>query len=329
MSHLKIATFNLENLFLVAVDQEVTRTSLKSSDKTSKLSRTIKRISPDILFACEVGGIDSLKKLNSQYLDDQYIPSVIEGNSDRGIEIGYLINKDLELHCEQYTHRNRGLHFLYPHEKVLNQRYKDDHPKWTEDELPYQDHLLSRDIAEMRFYAKEDVDKKGPPLLITLGVHLKSKWDQDGIDEQGRLRRGAEAKLLIKTYQDLKKRWPQTHIFLLGDFNGVVNGPNNDKELSTFHELEEDLVEVLEYLNLPYPKRATYILFTPSGTSPQQLDYIYFPKKLADQVVKEESGIFYYQDEEGNALALPQNPYQRHPLPSDHYPLVLTLKSFH
>ena len=68
MSHLKLATFNLENLFLVAMDPEISRTTLKSEEKTNKLSKTIKKISPDVMFVCEIGGLDSLKKFNSEFL---------------------------------------------------------------------------------------------------------------------------------------------------------------------------------------------------------------------------------------------------------------------
>lgn len=328
MSHIRIATFNLENLFLVATDPEISRTSLKSPEKTRKLAQAIEKIAPDIMFVCEIGGADSLEKFNSEYLNDLYQPSIIQGNSSRGIEIGYLIKKDCKYHCEHYTHRNRALNFLYPHEIILNNKFKEDNPQAKEEELPYQSHLLSRDIAELRLYKNKETSKEEAPEFIFLGVHLKSKWDQDGIDEQGRLRRGAEAKLLIETYKTLKARWPETKIFMVGDFNGVVFGPNADHELSQFKELEDESCDVLEFLNLPYPKRATYILFTPEGSSPQQLDYLFFPKDLGPYVVKEESGIFYYLDDNEMPLSLPQNPYQRHPLPSDHYPLVLTLKNF-
>ena len=70
-------------------------------------------ISPDIMMLSEIGGVNALDIFNQRYLSSNYIPSIICGNSDRDIHLGFLIKKGLPYQFEHLTHRNRPLDFKY------------------------------------------------------------------------------------------------------------------------------------------------------------------------------------------------------------------------
>ena len=67
----------------------------KPQEKIEWIARTISEIDADITMLCEMGGLDSLDLFNTKYLNSQYYTSLLKGNSDRGIEMGYLIKKNV------------------------------------------------------------------------------------------------------------------------------------------------------------------------------------------------------------------------------------------
>ena len=109
--NLKFALLNAENLFLlfdkkpdahVLKLEEVQWQKLSTSvyenkplRKLLELQKVILEINPDILMLCEVGGEESLKNFNELFLGNQYYTALMEGNSDRNIDIGFLIKKSL------------------------------------------------------------------------------------------------------------------------------------------------------------------------------------------------------------------------------------------
>lgn len=317
---LRILSFNVENLFFSADKSLAVFQSQKDKDfpALSGLKKTIEQIEPDIAALVEVGGEKSLEDFNEHFLDSKYHCSLIPGNSDRNIHIGFLINKKLSYHFEHLTHRNRPLKLQYPHEmkKWSALRAKNPHL-----EAPV--HYLSRDIAELRVY--ENPQEQIPKLII-LAVHLKSKRVDQGHDFGGRLRRSAEFKLLLETYLLLDKRFHQkVPIILCGDFNGVIREKDGEAEFQNLFE-QTDLIDILELLDLPEEQRVTHISFsknkTPVGL---QFDYLFFSKRFANLVDKEQSGRYLFQDEKGMPLKSPQSSAERSTLPSDHYPLVCQL----
>ena len=86
--------------------------------KTIQIAQTIQSMNVDILQLTEVGGLESLKNLNKYFLDDQFSPILIEGNSDRNIDVGFLIRKNSQFYFDLLTHKNRLIDFLYPHERL-------------------------------------------------------------------------------------------------------------------------------------------------------------------------------------------------------------------
>jgi len=282
----------------------------KPVDKVEWIARTIKEIDADIVMLCEVGGLHSLDLFNRRYLNDNYITALIPGNSDRGIEMGYLINKRFAYFHQLISHKEKHLNFNYPHEILENQK--------NGNRLRL--HRFSRDIAELRLIENQQTK------FILLLVHLKSKLDKEGIDFNGQLRRKAELQKLVETYNQRRAEFPGVPIIVAGDFNGQAQRQSPEPEFVPLYQ-QSDLEDVLEIIKEPHERRFSYFHFNRDNVrEASQLDYIMLPPELHGLVQKEESGIYHYRDQHGVVVPYPQDSFQRYALPSDHYPVVVTLK---
>ncbi len=306
LSSLKLCLYNVENLFLV--NPGIGDSFKKPLDKVEWVARTIKEIDADINMLVEVGGLLSLDLFNARYLNNEYFTALLPGNSDRGIEMGYLIHKRLLLSHTIISHRDKILNFSYPHE-IINEPSK----KRT--------HKFSRDISELRLIY--DQNKISHIILL---VHLKSKLDKEGIDFNGQLRRKAECESLVETYNQRRLEFPSIPIIVAGDLNGRAQRVDPEPAFASLYK-ETDLDDVLEIIGEPIERRSTYFHFNRDFVrEASQLDYILLPPELKAFIQKEESGIYQYRDQHGVLLPPPQDSFERYALPSDHYPLVVSLK---
>lgn len=297
MKKIKICFFNTENLFLVGDPKIV---PIKPQDKLQWIARTLLEIDADIFMLCEVGGKESLDLLNGRYLKNNYCTHLLPGNSDRGIEMGYLIKKSVCYQSHLNSHKDR----------LLNLKYSEN------EQMPFK---LSRDISELTIK-----DSQNQVAMILLLVHLKSKLDRDSIDPLSIKRRKAELDCLIDVYLEKKHEFPNAPIIVAGDFNGVAQKANCDFEFLEIYK-KTPLEDILEVISEPSEKRHTYLYFDREEKRIQtQLDYLFLPPELHPKVIKEESGIYFYRGDKGQILPLPQSSFERYGLPSDHYPIVAT-----
>lgn len=329
---LRIAQLNAENLFLFLDQPPSDLSSLtekqwqalshasvpnKSLAKTQWLGEALKDINADIVLMNEVGGLESLSNFSRYFLGDQYQPLLVEGNSDRGIDIGYLVRRTLPLRFELVSHKNRPLQFLYPHEIDSNKHFAQAAP-----EKVIKTHYFSRDCAELRVYREGET----APSLIILLVHLKSKLDPESIDPEGRLRRGAELRVLIDIYNEVRARF-QVPVLVGGDFNGNARRDSRSPEFEPVKQT--DWRNALELLNLSPEESCTQIQFARSGSVGYlQIDYLMISPDLEEHLIPRESGVYRYKSDLKVPLALPVNIDQRLQLPSDHYPVFATFKNF-
>ena len=305
---MKLCLYNVENLFLLNLGPG--EGYKKPQDKIEWVARTIREIDADIIMLCEVGGLQSLDLFNSRHLNNAYFTALLPGNSDRGIEMGYLINKRFAHFHQIISHKEKHLDFNYPHEITEHQN--------TGKKL--KNHRFSRDIAELR------LTKDGKLEYIILLVHLKSKLDKDGVDFNGQLRRKAELQALVDHYNFRRLEFPGVPVIVAGDFNGQAQRLSTEPEFTSLYE-KTDLEDVLEVIKEPAERRFSYFHFNRDYIrEASQLDYIMLPPELHALVEKEESGIYHYRDQHGVVLPYPQDSFQRYALPSDHYPVVVTLK---
>lgn len=324
-NEIRFAQFNVENLFLY-MDQysgqdlkdiseaewrkiSTSTTHNKSLKKTWAIAKTMRDINADIFMLNEVGGEESLANFAKYFLNDEYIPLLKEGNSNRGIDVGYLIKRSRPVKPVLISHKNRPISFLYPHE--------------TQTKAGGKSHYFSRDVSELRLFAPNE----NSPQLVILLVHLKSKLDPENVDIQGRLRRGAELKTLIDIYNEVRTELNhKVPVMVAGDFNGIASKLMMEPEFQYLHE-NTDLVEVLEAASFPVEQRFSQIQIGYSGKSTKlHIDYIFVSPELKDRIVPEKTGIHLFKNEMGQSIPLPQTMEDRDRLPSDHYPLVLTLR---
>jgi endonuclease/exonuclease/phosphatase family metal-dependent hydrolase len=286
----------------------------KPQEKIEWIARTISEIDADITMLCEMGGLDSLDLFNTKYLNSQYYTSLLKGNSDRGIEMGYLIKKNVTYDYQHLSHANSSIEFNYAFEIEENKKILPGL------ELPHPPHKFSRDISELRLQKDNNV------VMIILLVHLKSKWDRDGVDWLGKERRKAELKALVKTYNRLRTEFDfKVPVVIAGDLNGIAQKGIQETEFDDLYGFT-DLEDVLEVISEPYERRLSFFHFgKENNREASQLDYIFLPKELHPFVKKEESGIYLFRDSHGVPLPYPKESYQRYALPSDHYPIVASL----
>ena len=335
---MRLVQFNVENLFVfldhysgqdlsLVTEKEWQRFSAstipnKPLKHVRELARTISDLDPDILMLCEVGGIESLANFSKYFLNDRYAPHLLEGNSDRGIDIGYLVRRSLPYTYDLISHKHRSIDFLYPHER-LTKETGFTHLRSGRVES----HKFSRDVLELRVFG---VNSEVPKLIILL-VHLKSQLDRSGIDPGGRDRRKAELEKLVKIYNELKSDFAnQTPIILTGDFNGLAARKSTDVEFEALYR-DTDLEDALEVAEVPQDERFTYMQLSNSRLRPghnKQLDYIFIPPALQRFVHKEDTWVYRFKDEFGMTMIVPRNLNEKKTLASDHYPVVLTLQGW-
>ena len=331
-NRLRIVMFNVENLFIFLdhhKGQDVTRVTEKewqqlSSSTTpnkplkqvTELARAVREMNPDILMLCEVGGIESLSNFSRLFLEDKYAPYLLEGNSDRGIDIGYLVRRSLPFTYDLISHKHRSIDFLYPHER-LSKETGFDHLRSAR----ITSHKFSRDVLELRIF-----EQPGLPVAIFLLVHLKSQLDRSRIDPQGRDRRKAELEKLIHIYNEIHEEFEgKVPIFLGGDFNGKAGRPEPDMEFEAVYR-ETQLRDCLEWADVPEEERFTYMqMYSNRPSFNRQLDYLFVPPEISARVNKHDTWVFRFKDEFGMTMILPRNLNEKKLLPSDHYPVILTL----
>lgn len=290
--------FNLENFF---IDGNIPFNSMKKPEsKIESIAKIFKENDPDFALLTEVGGIESLQTFSNKYLNSSYECFLLPGNSDRGIEIGYLVKKSLPYTYLHQSHREREINYQFQGKTLYS--------------------TFSRDISELKVFENNQLK------IIFLLVHLKSKWDREGNDPGGSLKREAEVRSMVNLYRDYQKLNSETPIIVAGDMNGIASRSNFEPEFRHIYD-STDLLDVLENLEITNDDRYTYFQFNREGERfGHQLDYIFLPEKLHPLINKENSGVYRYNLGLTKAFIPPQTIFERASLPSDHYPIILDLK---
>lgn len=333
LPELKCTLLNAENLFIyldqkpISIDLlseaqwqklSTSQNPLKPLKKLRELAKAVETMAPDVLLLCEVGGLESLQNFNHYFLRDQYHCCLLEGNSDRGIDVGYMIKKSLPLQFDFLSNRHREIDYLYPHERQS-----------LETGLPtgktITSHRFSRDAVELRLFKKD----RARPSLVFLLTHLKSPLDRDRIDPRGSERREAELKTLVQIYQELENEVDAgTPLVVAGDFNGNATRHQTDAEFKYLYD-HTDLDDVLHLAEIPVTERHTFFNVKNSGKSEgRQIDFCFLSPAAASFLNKRKTGVQVYFDEWGMPIRKPLTLDEKLQLPSDHYPIFWTFENF-
>jgi endonuclease/exonuclease/phosphatase family metal-dependent hydrolase len=240
----------------------------------------------------EVGGPESLANFAKYLLNDEFTALSLPSNSDRGIDLGYLIKKDLPYTAEIKT--------------------------YVDYVLPHPAKKFSRDV--LRLDLKENEKLK----MIFLLVHIKSKLDLKRADFEGRGKRVLEVKGLIDIYNELKAH--DVPILVGGDFNGHAGEKDTEEEYQQLYKLT-DLKDIAHLAQIPEEERFSYIYFNRGGNRfVQQIDYLFIGEPYKDLIDPTECYFPRYRNSLGAPLPIPRRLEQKNTLPSDHYPFLATLK---
>lgn len=266
----------------------------KPKEKCQLLAKAILDDSPEVVMMTEIGGTESLKNFSEHLLYDKYEAFSLPSNSDRGIDLGYLVKKSLPFEVRLKTH--------------------------TRHSLPMPAFFFSRDVLRM------DLLQDGKPYAIFLLVHIKSKLDLAKNDFEGRSRRVHEVNGLVDIYLKLEKEFPNTPIFIGGDMNGIASEVETEEEFKAIYQ-KTDLKDVASIAEIPEEERFSYVYFPRGGNRfKQQIDYLFVSQKFSHFVVKEECYFPRYKNLDGFPLPIPKSYEMKSALPSDHYPFVGSFK---
>ncbi len=307
-TRLKIMVLNAQDLFLFMdkhkgeevgllneIKWQLMSSSLfsnKSKEKCLMLGKTILSTEADIVMVTEVGGLESLANFAKFVLEDKYYALSLPSNSDRGIDLGYLIKKDLRFDTELKTHK--------------------DHV------LPAPAYKFSRDVLRL------DLKQNGELKLTLLLVHIKSKLDIRRADFEGRTRRVLEIKALLDIYEELEKSG--VPVLIGGDFNGHAGEKDTEEEFQQIYK-RTDLKDMAYLAQIPDEERFSYVYFNRGGNRfVQQIDYLFLSDKFTHLVDAPECFFPRYMNLEGSPLPIPRRMEQKNTLPSDHYPFLGTIK---
>jgi endonuclease/exonuclease/phosphatase family metal-dependent hydrolase len=266
MARVRVATFNVENLFArfrfnadvdpakaVRDGWDVNKTYFRLQDEDSKrlTGQTIKALRADVLALQEVENLDTLKRFRSEYLGGYkaypYVAGV-DGNDPRLIDVAVLSKLPLT-HVRSYQHLRSGKSYLF-----------------------------SRDCLEV------DVEAGGKTLTLFVN-HLKSMLDKSD-PENGRRntrdRRMLQARTVKQIVVDRFGRDAGRRPFVvLGDFNDYLatdaQGKTGIERLVRWDQVE-NVVD-----RLPKDERWTHY-FPGQGSLLEgyhQLDYILVSRSLA------------------------------------------------
>lgn len=318
---LRIGTYNVENLVMHLGHYEpipgspgsmhqVTQPMAKPLAKIKGVAKAILDMDLDIVVLQEVENIKALEALNHTYLEDRYTPLLINGNDPRGIDIAFLVKKDLPFEIENHSFRR---------ETWFDPRTRGSRST----------RLFSRDLPVLVVRAQGQ-PKNSAPLFIVMGTHFKSKrtYRDTGApdrDPDSRIARTAQVNRAVEIIGRYREEYgSDLPILFAGDFNGAVP-----------HEPEFEPLRrragLLDAFDLSKTRRSrtdrvTHIYFPGENLAPErnQLDAIFVSPELHDSVLDAEA--YRYKNQDGLPWPLPKYKRIRDKNPSDHWPVNVTVK---
>ncbi|MGE4232882.1 MAG: endonuclease/exonuclease/phosphatase family protein [Bacteriovoracia bacterium] len=293
IDEIKILTYNVYN-FDDSSDHRTKREGIKRTEDWQKKAIAESVRKADIAVFQEVLGDDTVPRFLKDYLDDEYTFLSIKGNDGRGIQIAFLIKKDLPFDIDLQTYRDETWVDPTSRKKTKTKLFSRDLP-----------------IIVVRPAQKESVaagNMNRHPLFLLAGTHFKSKRPRSG-DPESFIMRGAQVKRAAEIFGDLENQYPDTPMLLAGDFNGRIHLEDTFKPL-----WQGGMIDLLDVENgseveaKPINERYTYVFHESKGSAVlEQIDAIVSTDPRIGQT------------------AMVLRPADRERKPSDHFPILSTL----
>jgi hypothetical protein len=309
IKQLKMGSYNVENLFEQVgshVPDPANPGRLKKiSDAKPKPEwalraegKLILENDLDIVTLAEVEDVKALQDFNDRFLDGKYRVFLIEGNDERGIDVAFLVKKDLPFEIEQRSHKEET---------------------WSDPTLPGAPRtLFSRDLTSLIVRAPG----KTQPLFVLFGTHYKSKRDRPG-DPESNIERAAQVERTAEILERYKKEFgPDVKMMVAGDFNGAVADEAAYKPLYAAAGLTDSFDAAP--VKSSAAERITHTYHPRGGPAHYaQMDAILVSRSLRGTV--QSAKVYRYKNPDGTERPLPKTYEERELNPSDHFPLIVTL----
>lgn len=296
VKEIKVMSFNVEQLFLAETGDHARPG--KPLHEQQGLAKAINDESPDFIILEEVGGLEALTTFSRDFLNAAYEPYLVQGNDQGGIDIGYLVKRDLPLGVTLESHREA---------------------MWN-DPTDHQQHRVFTRDAPALFVRAEGAAEDSAPLLILIGNHAKAMRDRDGDPESEILRAAQYREIghIIDSYQ--QDYGAEVPILVGGDFNADVQSAAS---LAPIRQRMKDPFDLTSATDL---ERTTHTFHPRKGPAIyHQLDALFVTPSLVDNVIDIET--YRYKNKQGHSKPLPTTFDERKQNPSDHFPIVLTLST--
>ncbi len=308
IKQLKVGSYNVENLFeQVGAHvpdpanpgklKRISDAQPKPEWKLREEGKIILENDLDIVTLAEVEDIQALEDFNRRFLGGAYRTFLIEGNDERGIDIAFLVKKDLPFDIEQRSHKEEA---------------------WVDPVLggaPRR--LFSRDLTSLVVRAPG----KSEPLFVLFGTHYKSKRDRDAHDPESVIMRTAQVQRTAEIMERYRKEFgANVPMMIAGDFNGAV------AEEAAYTPLfaAAGLTDSFDAAPNP-PSREERITHTyhPRGGPAHyaQMDAVLVSKSLRAAV--QSATVYRYKNPDGSERLIPKTYEERELNPSDHFPLIV------
>jgi endonuclease/exonuclease/phosphatase family metal-dependent hydrolase len=307
IQELKLGTYNVLNLSksvghyedINGVRTFIPGSSLKPLEQTQGVAKAILEAKLDIVVLQEVEGIEALENFGREFLDNKYFPISLRGNDERGIDIGFLVKKNLPFEIQMDSYK--AIKWIDPSDATGSEKL-----------------LFSRDLPVMKIYFTS-AQPRGPPDMVLIGTHFKSQRDR-ARDPKSRIFREAQVKETTRIIREMQNTYgSRTPILLAGDFNGDIHN-------SEFRHLTETglLEEAFEVKQIPASQRVTHTYHPRGGaTEESQLDAFMFTPNFRHYV--KDAGVHRYKNPDGSVKPLPQSYAEREQNPSDHFMVKMTV----
>jgi endonuclease/exonuclease/phosphatase family metal-dependent hydrolase len=293
LPELRMGTFNTYNLM-----QSADGAYQKGHNKRLGIAAPILENDLDIVVLQEVENLRSLEDFVAQYLHRRYDVLLSQGNDSRGIQVAYLVKRDLPFRITFDSHADTRAVYTVTGEETK---------------------IFSRDVPSLRIWAHSQNADNDDPLIVIYGTHFKSKRSKPG-DPESRVLRRTQVEASVEIIRRDKNAHPSSLMMIAGDFNGDVRV---EAEFAPLREILRDAFDTLAEA-LSDADRVTHTFHPQNGpTSYSQIDAFFVSPEKSDYV----SGAFVhrYKDEAGNIKPLPSSWHERNTNPSDHFPVILKL----
>ena len=271
----------------------------KDIEQTLGIAKVIKEQNLDIVVLQEVEGETALKLFIKKYLDDAYEPFIYSGNDTRGIDVAIIVKKDLPFKIK-YT---------------SNREYN-----WTNAISGEEEKVFSRDLPAIHVW-RNDEEATENPAFVLFATHYKSQRNRpnDPRSEVVRTNQVIETRRIISEHE---KYYPETPIYLAGDFNANLHVENEFKSLFK-DQFMKDSFDLLQ----PVPtkkQRITHTFHPRKGpTKNSQLDGFLTNKNGTDTII--DARVYRYKDKDGKKKPIPKTYDEREQNPSDHFPIIVKI----